>query len=255
MGTYYYLFYSFIVYGFIGWLIEVFYHIYTDKRFINRGFLHGPICPIYGISAVLFIVTLHPLNNNSFLLFLGGALVASAVEYLTGYGLYVLFNTRWWDYTMERFNIKGYICLKFSVIWGILSVIFIKYINPGVSKAIYILISKFGEIPYNIALILLIIDSTITINSLISFKSLFLELEDVIRERKENIDRLMEKALNAEREKLIRIRIMHLEETRERLISKISFSHRRLIKSYPRITSKKFGLAIDLIREKLKNRV
>lgn len=250
MNTYYYLFYSFIIYAFFGWLLEVMYHIYIQKRFINRGFLFGPICPIYGISAVLFIVLLTPIRDNLLLLFIGGTVVASIVEYITGYLLEKSFNTKWWDYSDERFNMKGYICLKFSVIWGMLSVIFIRFVNPGVSRLTYLVIAQFGEVLYNIILILLIIDSTHTINSLISFRKLFIELEEAIMETRENMDKLMEKAISHETRIHIQQRIIHLEEIRERIAGKLSFRHRYMLHAYPRITSKRFGSAIEEIRER-----
>lgn len=107
----------------------------------------------------------------------------------------LLFSTRWWDYTDERFNIKGYICLKFSIVWGILSIIFIKFINPHVSKMTYFAIEHFGEVFYNILLVILIVDIVLTVNSLIAFNKVFTELQEVLLETKSNMDKLIEKNL------------------------------------------------------------
>lgn len=251
MRTYYYLFYSFIVYAFIGWILEVIYHIYTDKKFINRGFLFGPVCPIYGVSAVLFIVLLTPLKNSSMLLiFAIGAIVASVVEFITGYLMEILFNAKWWDYTDEKYNIKGYICLKFSLIWGVIALIFIKVINPHVSTVTYWLINTFGEVLYNILLILLIADIVHTINSLIAFKKLFVELQEILVETKNDMDKLKEE-ISAETKANLQERIEYLGDIKERISKRVSFRHKILLKAYPRIKSKRFDFAVEELKKKI----
>lgn len=251
MNTYYYLFYSFITYAFLGWVLEVLYHFYTQKRFVNRGFLHGPLCPIYGVTAVLLIVLLTPLSENNIYIFFGGAFIASLIELVTGYLLETIFNTKWWNYAEEKFNFKGYICLKFSIIWGFISIIFVKVINVQLSKFTTWLANFQGEILYNIVLILLIIDIALTINSLITFRKLFIDLQEVLLETKNNIDKLKEIKLSFETKQNIQLRISHLMDIKDRLTNRVSLRHKALLRAYPQITSKKFGIAI----EEIKNRV
>lgn len=252
MNTYYYLFYSFIFYAFFGWVLEVIFHIFTQKKFINRGFLYGPICPIYGVSAVFFIVFLSRFNNNYILIFLGGALLASLIELITGYLMEVLFNSKWWDYSNERFNIKGYICLKFSIIWGLLSVVFMKFINPLVSRVVFFIMRNFGEVLYSFLFAGLIIDIVLTVNSLIAFKALFKELQEILLETKSNMEELKENLALEVKEK-IEGRIGYLSDVKERLIGRISQRHIYLIKAYPHLKSKKFDLAIEDIRKRIEN--
>lgn len=250
MKMYYYLFYSFIIYALIGWTLEVVFHMFTKKKFINRGFLYGPLCPIYGVSAVFFIVFLTPIKNNSILIFIGGALVASIVEFITGYVMEMLFNAKWWDYTDEKFNIKGYICLRFSAIWGGIAVIFIKIINPRVSIITYAVISQFGEVIYNILLVALISDIVLTINSLITFKQVFVELQEILVETKNNMDKL-KGTINIDSRVSIQDRINHLSDLRERLSSRVSMRHKTLLRAYPQISSKKFDTAIEDLKNRL----
>lgn len=251
MKMYYYLFYCFVVYAFIGWNIEVVYHLYTQKRFVNRGFLYGPLCPIYGSTAVLLIAFLTPLGGNGIYIFLGGVFVASVVEYVTGYLLEILFHARWWNYSKEKFNVKGYICLKFSIFWGAFAVVFIKLINPRVSKLIYIVMDRFGDALYSIIFAGLIVDIVFTINSLIAFRYLFLEIEEVLIETKSNMDKLLEKTLTLEGKTHIQERIEYLHELRERLSRRVSLRHKAMLRAYPKITSRRFGTAIKEIRENI----
>lgn len=250
---YYYLFYSFLLYSFFGWVLEVLFHIYTQKKFVNRGFLYGPICPIYGSTAVLLITFLVPFSSNILYLFIGGAIAASIIEFTTGYLMEMFFNTKWWDYSDEKFNVKGYICLKFSIIWGIISIVFIRFINPHVSELTYWVIEHSGQVLYTALLALLIIDATLTINSLISFRKLFVELQEVIVEIRSNMDKLLEKAITSEARVNIQQRIGYLEEVRGRLIKRVSLRHRILLNAYPRISSRRFGTAIEEIKKKLEN--
>lgn len=254
---YYYLFYSFIIYSFFGWVLEVLFHIYTQKKFVNRGFLYGPLCPIYGSTAIFLIIFLVPFSSNLLYLFIGGAIVASVIEFITGYLMEMFFNTKWWDYSDEKFNVKGYICIRFSIIWGIISIVFIRFINPHVSKITYWIIDHSGEVLYTVLLAILIVDVTLTINSLISFRKLFIELQEIIVEIRNNMDKLLEKAITSEARINIQQRIGYLEEARERLIRRVSLRHRILLNAYPRISSRRFGTAIEEIKkklEKIKNR-
>ena len=118
MNLYFLLFY-FIIYAFLGWCTEVVYAALNTGKFVNRGFLNGPICPIYGFGIAAIVAFLAPVSNNPALLFAGSAIITSAIELITGWIMEKAFNTRWWDYSTMPFNIGGYICLKFSIAWGI----------------------------------------------------------------------------------------------------------------------------------------
>lgn len=126
----------FMIYSFLGWVLEVVYHAVGIGKIINRGFLNGPVCPIYGFGVIL-IFTLADLvyedgveGSNLLVLFAGGMFFATAVELFGGWMLDKIFHARWWDYSSEPFNLNGYICLKFSILWGLAIVFVVRVIHP-----------------------------------------------------------------------------------------------------------------------------
>ncbi len=125
----------FMFYSVIGWCTEVIYKTTCTGKFVNRGFLNGPLCPIYGVGATIVILLLTPLQDNLLLLYIGSVILTSVLEFLTGFVLEVIFHQKWWDYTNEHFNIKGYVCLKFSLLWGIGCVLIMKVVQPIVMLA------------------------------------------------------------------------------------------------------------------------
>lgn len=132
----YQLFWFFVIYSFLGWCVEVIFAAVNSGKLVNRGFLNGPVCPIYGCGMVLVLVSLWPLRNNLFLLFFGGMLVTSFLELVTGWALKTLFHTSWWDYSDRPFNIGGYICLSFSLVWGLAVVGVIRIIHPPIERLV-----------------------------------------------------------------------------------------------------------------------
>lgn len=127
--TIYELLWLFLVYSFIGWIIETVAGSVKWHRFVNRGFFTGPFCFVYGFSAVLMTMTLWELENQWFFLFSGCALQATLIEWLTGKFLERLNHHKWWDYSNKKFNFDGYICLQYTLLWGVLGCIAMKYGN------------------------------------------------------------------------------------------------------------------------------
>ena len=123
---------SFFIYAFLGWCTEVCFVALKTGTFVNRGFLNGPVCPIYGFGALVVLTALEPLRDHLLLLFLGSMALTSLLEYLTGLLLEKLFYQRWWDYSDEPFNLGGYICLRFSVGWGLACLFAVKILHPSV---------------------------------------------------------------------------------------------------------------------------
>lgn len=127
----------FFFYSAAGWFVESLYRSIGEKRIINSGFLTGPMCPIYGTGALVMTIFLYnPFKNNLLVVFLLGMLLCDVVEYITSVLMEVLFHARWWDYTYEFLNIKGRICLKHTLYWGIVAVSFVKIIHPHIDKII-----------------------------------------------------------------------------------------------------------------------
>lgn len=124
----------FLIYALLGWCVEVAYAAVNVGKFINRGFLNGPWCPIYGFGAVGVIWLLTPVRDQLLLLFAGSVLLTTTIEFIAGFALEKLFHMRWWDYTTQPFNIGGYICPKFSLLWGMACVIVVDGLHPWVER-------------------------------------------------------------------------------------------------------------------------
>lgn len=130
----------FLIYSFLGWCLEVAYCSIVDGKVINRGFLNGPVCPIYGFGMLTILFLLRyagysDVTQTSYpLLFFGGMVLSTLLELIGGWALLKLFHTRWWDYTNRRFNYKGYICLQFSLAWGLGGVFAIKVLHKSISN-------------------------------------------------------------------------------------------------------------------------
>lgn len=131
-----YIFYFFF-YSFIGWFFESCYCSIRPKKWVNRGFLRGPICPIYGTGGLVMMICLLPLRHitenlyfNELLIFIAGAILCDIVEFMTSYIMEKLFNARWWDYSNKKFNIQGRICLTHTFYWGTCSCLFVFILEP-----------------------------------------------------------------------------------------------------------------------------
>ena len=138
----------FLIYSCTGWCLEVIFAAATTGQLVNRGFLNGPVCPIYGFGVVIVVLCLTPLMENTLLLFLGSVLLTSLLELGVGFALEKLFHQRWWDYTNEPFNLGGYICLRFSLAWGLACLLVMEIIHPSVLWLIL-------HIPHTLGLVLL----------------------------------------------------------------------------------------------------
>lgn len=142
--TLYQILWYFLIYSFAGWCVEVVFHAMKAHRLVNRGFLNGPVCPVYGFGVVLVFAAVHLIVDRSggtlqdvsiIMLYPIGVLLTTAVELLGGFMLDKAFHARWWNYSSEKFNFRGYICLKFSLIWGLGVVFLVKFAHPFIDRA------------------------------------------------------------------------------------------------------------------------
>ena len=126
----------FFIYSFFGWVWETFYVSTKHGEFVNRGFVSGPFCTIYGFGAISVYLILKPAENHVLLLFLGGIVVATVLEYITAVLMESIFHTSWWDYSDQKFNFQGRICLGVSLGWGVLTVLLFRVLHPLVEKLV-----------------------------------------------------------------------------------------------------------------------
>lgn len=147
----------FFIYAIIGWILETVYCVYIVGHFEKRGFLYGPLCPIYGYGALILLVTLKRFDKNKITLFIVSAVIFSVFEYLVGYGLDALFGMKFWDYSNDFLNINGRIALWFSAIWGIFGILFMNYIHPTVKKFTNFAINRTNNVFQHIILYLIVL--------------------------------------------------------------------------------------------------
>ncbi len=167
--NFYELVWIFIIYAFIGWCTEVSYAALDTGKFVNRGFLNGPYCPIYGCGVVIVVAILTPLKENLLILFAGSFLLTSVLEYITGYILEKVFHNKWWDYSDKPFNIKGYVCLKFSIYWGLACTFIMDIIHPIIYAAIRFIPFMLGVVLLSIIMCVFAADCIITVTTILKF--------------------------------------------------------------------------------------
>ena len=136
----------FLIYSCLGWCLEVVYAAVTTGKLVNRGFLNGPVCPIYGFGMVIVLYALTPLVDNTLLLYLGGVILPSTLELVGGWALYKLYRTRWWDYSDYPFNIGGYICLEFCLLWGVGTLVVMRIVHPIIAGLVAMVPTLVGVI-------------------------------------------------------------------------------------------------------------
>ena len=136
----------FLIYSCLGWCLEVVYAAVTTGKLVNRGFLNGPVCPIYGFGMVIVLYALTPLVDNTLLLYLGGVILPSVLELVGGWALYKLYRTRWWDYSDYPFNIGGYICLEFCLLWGVGTLVVMRIVHPIIAGLVAMIPTLVGVI-------------------------------------------------------------------------------------------------------------
>ena len=139
MVNFCYLFILFIIYSMIGWTAEVIMALFVEKKFVNRGFLIGPYCPIYGIGSILIIYFLKKYMASIIVLFVMSTFICMVLEYFTSYILEKIFKARWWDYSKSRFNINGRICLETAIPFGLGSVFIMYVINPFIENILHMI--------------------------------------------------------------------------------------------------------------------
>lgn len=184
MVLFYKYFLYFIIYSFLGWAMEVIVTLKNSKKFVNRGFLIGPYCPIYGWGILIILFFIGKDTSDVLSVFLKSILICSLLEYFTSYFMEKLFNVRWWDYSNKKFNINGRICLETMVPFGLLALVIIYFVHPLVSALV-------AKISIDILILLSTLLFTIYIVDNIVSIYILLDIKDKIKsERKDNTEKI-----------------------------------------------------------------
>ncbi len=160
----------FVLFAIAGYICEVIFAAIVLGKFVNRGFLNGPWCPIYGFGVVIVAICLKPLSKSLLVLFIGSVLLTSVLEYFTGFILEKVFDQKWWDYSDDKFNLGGYICLKFSLLWGVACTAVVKLVLPAVDAVIRVVPHFVGLIVTGVIVALMLIDLSATVITIMGIK-------------------------------------------------------------------------------------
>lgn len=243
----------FVIYSFLGWCVEVVSQAFKERSFINRGFLHGPVCPIYGFGLLLVLHFLEPLKSNFLVLFLGSIIFTTVLELITGFLLEKIFSIRWWDYSNEKYNLNGYICLNFSVIWGVACVFVVNIVHPLILGIVDMIPKEVGNILLLIILLLFFVDMILTVCTILKFNAKLERLSQIGQKLDELSDgigkRLSEEALGiaSKTDKLKddmyleKLAVKELTEEKRNIIENhlMKFTYYKYFKFHPKIKFKK----------------
>lgn len=195
----YFLFYNFFLYCFFGWIYESCLVSFQKKAWVNRGFLNGPVIPIYGLGATAVYMILAPIQNNALCVFAGGMVIATVLEYITSYIMEKLFHAKWWDYSNYKYNLQGRVCLLASLLWGFLSILMTGVLQPFMNGLIDRIPRRAGEIGGAVIFVLFCSDLTVTV---IFTLKLDKKLADLSKIREEITEYLMSTRLYETKEEL-----------------------------------------------------
>ena len=231
---YKYLYYFFI-YSFLGWCLEVCYAALNTETFVNRGFLNGPYCPIYGVGVVIVILLVFPLRKNMLLLYVASVVLTSVLELVTGFALEKIFHYRWWNYSDVPFNIDGYVCLKFSLMWGIACIIVVDVIHPLVDDFVRWIPHFIGKILLGIMIVMMAIDLVATVETVLKLNSRLEKIDKIavdIHDFSNDIGSKLTTDFLATDKKL-----KDLDQKKEDLLKKLDWGQRRMLKAFPTMKS------------------
>ena len=260
----------FFTYSFMGWMAECIYCGIPAKKFINRGFLAGPYCPIYGCGALVVIHLLEPWESSPALIFLSGVLLTSTLEYITSFLMEKLFHTKWWDYSKKPFNIQGRICLKNSLMFGIMVLMVFYIVHPAVMDMINWIPVTYQNLLTILITVLFLYDFYTTVHALLRKNIAFMEIENSIKELREafkssNIfpltqpltDKVQSVLESTNADEVLMGHINHLKMKFEGLQRKSRHTYDRLSRAFPtrveEISRKNAERLFDIIRQHYDN--
>ena len=261
----------FFLYAFLGWLLETTVAAVRKKHMVNRGFLNGPLCAIYGITAVFMTRYLYELQSSPVFLFLGCMIIATAAEWIAGHVLERIGHGKWWDYSKLPFNIGGYVCLLFSLIWGVACVFIVYFVHPLIHQVLSLIPHTAGIALIAILGIALLSDMIVTTSAIVKFNQ-YLELlkhitdelhaisNQIGAELYQNVMHVLDMQ-ESSRQKLddvklevseeIRMQIVELKTRAQNLGEKVPKPARRLLKAFPKLESRNYKAQLELFRQKL----
>ena len=227
-----YIFMMFLAYSFIGWVWETSFCSLRHRHFINRGFLRGPLCPVYGVGGMLIMYLLQPWAHTWIPLFFASMVIVSVVEYFTSWILEVLFHTRWWDYSKEKFNLHGRIFLGGAICFGVMGTLIAHFLHPWLESKIFSIPLQTARLVAWILFAILMVDLITTLHGLVNFT--------LYQTRLKEFAEFVEGRFN---EEWIKEKEAALKQQEEKML--------RHIKKFPSMTSTEFHKGIEALRHRM----
>jgi len=172
----------FFIYSFLGWIFESVYVSMKSGRWVNRGFLKGPLLPIYGSGAVMMLLVSRPFADNLLLTYFAGVAGATLLELVTGVVIEAVFKVRYWDYSYQKYNYRGYICLSSSVVWGFFTIGLTRWMHPAVLVMLRMVPDKYGDILFAFTAILFDVDMILSVREAVDLRDLLIHMENARHE-------------------------------------------------------------------------
>ncbi|MEG0190311.1 MAG: putative ABC transporter permease [Lachnospiraceae bacterium] len=263
MSVYYFML-SFFIYGFLGWCTEVAYAAAKQHTFVNRGFLNGPICPIYGVGVGIVVQFLTPYRSNIILLYVTSVVLVTVLEWVTGLILEKVFHNKWWDYSHMPLNLNGYVCLLFSLIWGVACVLIVDFIHPIIEKGLAFIPQVVGIVLLLILSFAMIADLYVTVAGILKMNKRLAKMNEIVTELHiiseqigtniyhgvmDTIERQEEfknKTENVSAE--VKEQIAMLKKNYQELSTGYVPMYQRLIKAFPRMESRNYQKPLEDLR-------
>lgn len=261
MGNFWVLFLVFTVYSFLGWLCESIFCSIPAGKFINRGFLNGPFCPVYGVGGILVVSVLTPFLHNLITLYLAGVIITSLLEYITGFALEKLFHTKYWDYTNHKFNLQGRICLENSLLFGVMCVVGMLCIHPTLMRLLGMIPGLMLPIVSGTFILYFTCDTVITVRTILQLNGRLDELQQILDEIKqkataakmetiENIQAVLENLLDED----AKTHLKTLYEKKDKIEAGSRVMQRRLLRAFPTMTSIQSNESLQRMKQVMADR-
>ncbi len=252
----------FFIYCFFGWCIESTIVSFTKKKLINRGFLLGPILPLYGFGAIVMLVSALWVKDNLLYVYLMGLVGATCLEYVTGVLIEAVLQMKYWDYSNKKFNLNGYICLQSSLFWGVLTVVLVEVLHTPISTGVTSMNQEWLVGIVFIVMCITVIDSIHAFKEAFSLQK-FLSYQTRIREEISEISLKLTEikasitSSKAERDgTILEEKVKTLEKYIDKLKMDLENGKEKLrtlnlnvIRSFPSATSRKFNEALEDLKE------
>ena len=256
------LFAYFLLYAIVGWTCEVVYCSIPEKKFVNRGFLNGPYCPIYGVGAIIIVVFLGPYIHNPLEVFFIGMITTSVLEYITSWGMEKTFHAKWWDYSNAKFNINGRVCLKNSILFGVMSLVLMYFLHPFLQGLIASISQFLLVIIATIAAVLFTADVVESTRETLDFNKKLGTIYEATAELKNT---LKEKGINTAHDLKIKVKDLKSEtlsgakdsahtvvvNLTNRILENKKFNrytHRRILNAFPHMTHRKHPDSLEVYK-------